>query len=271
MEVKANQQLFRNLIDKAKKSLIIISEGADADVVSAALALSSIIKSKDGIVHLYSPKKLEGDIALISGADQIKSTFESKNLILSFDYTKHPIEKISYKMNKNTFDLIVKPRLGNISLDEIQTSFSGGDYSLIIFIGVESVDNLPIFKRNREFFESLPSINIDIKEENKRFGKLNIIDEKKESICVLLALIFSDSEIKITKKASDLLLHGIKEATQNFAKVGSSSVFEAAAILSKTKEEAEGSLEEGKKVESENYNLPKDWLSPKIFRSSKVS
>ncbi len=276
MEVNVVAHQFKDLWSKTKKVLILMGGEPNADNVCAGLALADLLQSRGVVTHLISPEKLPQDLLVFYGAEDIKNDLESKNLIISFDYEKNPIEKVSYKIDGNTFNLIVKPRSGGIKLDDIQTSFVGGDYNLIIILGTADIKELRVYNSHPEIFESLPTINFDIEESNTRFGKLNIIDPKVGSISALLVLLLDEAGIKLPQKSSGLLLSGMRGATQNFTKVKSSVVFEAAALASRAKENKQEEADEGNNfkvnaAEEKDSDLPKDWLSPKVYRSSKVS
>jgi|SRR3989344_3275629 len=275
MQVNIVTDQFKDLIMKAKKVLILIGADVNADTVSAGLALADLLKSRGVDSHLVSEGSLPSELSVLSGFEQIKNNLEPKNLVISFNYAKNPIEKISYKIDGDILSLIVKPKIGGINLDEVQTSFVGGDYNLIVLLGVSEVKDLKNYNYYKDLFESLPTINIDTNENNSQFGKLNIIDQKTGSLCALLTLTLTEANIKLPQKCASLLLTGIKEVTQNFTKVKDSKVFEAAAYATKAKEseQEEVSTKSGLKehLPEEESDMPKDWLSPKIYRSSKVS
>ncbi len=270
MEVKANTFQLKDLINKSKKVLIFIGEEPLVDTVFSGLALNSLLKSFNKTSHLVSAGRLPDNVTLLAEAKEIAKDLESRKLIISFDYKKNPIDKVSYKIEGDKFNLIVKPKNKGLNLDEVQTSYVGGDYNLIIILGTQDLRGTKLYSVHTELFESLPTINIDINEANTRFGKLNIIDQKMESVSGLLSLLFNQSEIDLTEKCANLLLLGMREATQNFTKVNGARIFEAAAYATKSKEKM--NLEFTKSTDSDVKNdLPKDWLSPKVYRSSKVS
>ncbi|MEX0616181.1 MAG: hypothetical protein WD231_00035 [Candidatus Woykebacteria bacterium] len=274
MEVNVSYHQFKDLFSKAQKTLILIGGEVDIDTFGAALALKDVFKSNGKSVDLVCPETLPTNLSVLSGADEIKKTTESKSLIISFDYAKNPIEKISYKIVGDSFNLVIKPRGGSINLDEIKTSFVGGDYNLIITLCVKDIRSVESYQDNKEIFDSLPLINIDTNPENIRFGKLNIINHEIGSLSALLALLLDSSEVALPKKSAELLLNALREKTQNFTQVGSHLIFEAAAICTKLKESEQSEQRaevEGKGTTEEQKNLPKEWLSPKVYRSSKVS
>jgi nanoRNase/pAp phosphatase (c-di-AMP/oligoRNAs hydrolase) len=271
MEVNVKNHQFKDLLSKAKKILILIGSEPNFDVVSAGLALNNLLESRDKISHLVSSGKLPDGTSVLSGVDEIKNDLESKKLVISLDYEKNPIDNISYKIEGKTFNLIVKPRTSSLNLDEVQTSFIGADYNLIIVLGTKDIRSLGVYGEHREIFDSLPSINIDVDKSNTRFGKLNIVDSKIESVCGLLSLLLNDTGINLPEKSANLMLAGMREATQNFTKVMGPAIFEAAAYTAKSKGSEETRLSEVSAEEKEDDDLPKEWLSPKIYRSSKVS
>ena len=269
MEINRTSFQFKDLIEKSKKILIILGSEPSVDVVSAGIALNYGLKSVGKKVHLVATSNLPDNTSVLAGVEEIKKDLESKNLVISLDYEKNPIDKISYKMEGKTFNLIVKPRK-NINIEEVQTTFAGGDYNLIIILGTKNLKELETYLKHRDLFESVPTINIDIDESNFRYGKLNIIDTEIKSVSALVSLLLNDAKIKLPEKSANMLLLGIREATQNFTKVEGSKIFEAAAYTSRSKEEEEESTERPDE-EVVSTNLPKDWLSPKVYRSSKVS
>jgi len=270
MEVKANTLQLKDLLDKSKKILIMIGDEPSIDTVSAGLALNNLFKSHSKITHLVSADKLPENVTLLAESNEITKDLESRNLVISFDYKKNPVEKISYKIDGDKFNLIIKPRMKGLNLDEVETSYVGGDYNLIIILGTQDLRSTKTYSSHSELFESLPTVNIDVNDSNTRFGKLNIIDPKIDSVCGLISLILNQSEVELTEKCANLLLLGMREATQNFTKVKNSKIFEAAAYATKSKENKDFNFSEqnNKEIKSE---LPKDWLSPKVYRSSKVS
>ncbi len=271
MEVNVKNHQFEDLLSKANKVLILVGNEPNFDMVSAGLALNNLLKSCGKISHLVSTAKLPDDTAVLSGADEIKSDLESKKLVISLDYEKNPIDSVNYKIEGKTLNLIIKPRTSSLNLDEIQTSFIGADYNLIIVLGTKDIRSLEVYGSYREIFDSLPSINIDVDESNTRFGKLNIVDSKIESICGLLSLLLNDAGISLPEKSANLMLAGMRVATQNFTKVNGPAIFEAAAYTTRSKGSEKTRLPESSVKSKENNDLPKEWLSPKIYRSSKVS
>ena len=269
MEINNSSYQFKDLLEKAKKILILLGGKPNADLVSAGIALSHVLKSHSKSAHLVSVNSLPDTTSVISGVEEVKRDLESKNLVISLNYEKNPIDKISYKVEGKTFNLIVKPKKG-FNLDEVQTSFTGGDYNLIIILGTQDLKELKIYAKHKDLFESLPTVNIDTDESNTRFGKLNIIDPQLKSVSALISLLLNEVKIKLPEKSANLLLLGMREATQNFTNVSDSRIFEAAAYTTKAKEIQQGTEKETFE-EKVNKDLPEDWLSPKVYRSSKVS
>src|SRR3989337_671268 len=103
MEVNVKNHQFKDLLDKAKKILILLGNEPNFDVVSASLALNNLLKSYGKVSHLVSSGKLPDDTSVLSGVDEIRSDLEAKKLIISLDYEKNPIDNISYKIDGKTF------------------------------------------------------------------------------------------------------------------------------------------------------------------------
>jgi len=119
----------------------------------------------------------------------------------------------------------------------------------------------------------VPSLNFDKNRENTQFAKINLVSGTTDGACYLASNTFKNAKILLPTKAAEIMLVGIREATNNFTAVSDPTTFEAAAFLKRCMIPGMVSFE-NEKTETEvaeKQDNPENWLSPKIFRSSRVS
>ena len=173
------------------------------------------------------------------------------------------MDKVSYSLEGEYFNFIISPKGKKINEGEIKISSKGDEADLIIALGVTSLLQLEGYEK--DFVESKTVVSIDNNTGNTLFGKLNFVNEGSDSICGIVANLVEKSQIPLEGSAADLLMFGLRAATDNFNKVEDPITFEAAAFCAKwKKQQIEHPPEKAK-----SHQVPKEWLSPKIFRSNK--
>ncbi len=228
---------LQTLIEKAREVLITLPKAPNLDKTATALSLFLALSSKGKQVKVVCPDQMTVEFNQLVGVDKISNSINGgngRNLIIAFPYQEGSIEKVSYNIENNTFNLIIEPREGYpiISPNDIRYSFSGGNIDLIIAVGVTALNNLDtLYQNNQEFFANKPIINIDSQNQNQRFGKLNIIDPSVSSISELATYLLSQLNLPIDPDIATNLLTGITSASQNFtSKETSITTFEAAIV-----------------------------------------
>jgi len=262
MQVQAEDfALLANLIKQAKNILILCRQNPSADVLAAALFLEDTTGALGKNVQIVAKGNIpEGFGQIIK---KINNKIEPKKLVVSFNWRKNDVEKVSYQLEGEYFNFIISPSGKKIPDNEIRISSRGSEADLVITLGTPSLSILEDFER--EFVESKPVVNIDNNIENSAFGKLNFVNEGSDSICGIVANLVEKSQIPARAVAADLLLFGLRAATDNFNKVEDPITFEAAAFCAKLKKRQKDQPSE--KVEKPQ--VPREWLSPKVFRSNK--
>ena len=250
--------LWANLVRQAKNILILCHEDPSADILAAALFLESAMSSLGKNVQIVAKGNLPEGLG--EWHEKINNKIEPKKLIFSFNWRKNAVEKVSYQLEGECFNFIISPRGKKINEGEIKISSRGSEADLVITLGIPSLSDLEEFER--DFIESKTVVNIDNNTEKKLFGKLNFVNEESDSVCGIVANLTEKSKIPVKSPAADLLLFGLRAATNNFNKVNDPITFEAAAFCAKLKKRKEQPSEQIDKPQ-----VPREWLSPKVFRS----
>jgi len=228
---------IQTLVAGAKEIMIALPKSPNADKVATALSLFLALSSKGKQVKVVCTDPMTVEFNQLIGVDKITSVTNSgngRNLIISFPYQEGSIEKVSYNIENDAFNLVIEPREGYpiITPEVVRYSFGGGNIDLIITIGVASLTDLDsIYQSNQDLFASKPIINIDSQNHNQRFGKVNIVDPSVSSVSEMVLYLFSQLNLVISPDIATNFLAGITIGSQNFTSRETSIItFEAASV-----------------------------------------
>ena len=168
------------LIEKSSTVLIAVSSSPTFDAVAAGLSLYLSLTAQGKRVSIVSSVPMTVEYSYLVGLDLIGSSLNNsggRNLVISFPYQEGSIEKVSYNIENDTFNLVIEPREGypQVTEDVVQYSYSGGAASdLVITVGAESLEDLgDLYTANRVNFEGKPIITFHTSS-HPSFGKINI-------------------------------------------------------------------------------------------------
>jgi len=229
---------LRTLIDGAKEGIIVVTKNPSLDAMASSLALYLSLTSKGKNLQIISPTTTTVEFSHLIGVDKVKNHLNGsgngRNLIISFPYQEGSIEKVSYNIENDTFNLVIEPREGytTITPEMIQYSYSGGNIDFIITVGVEKLTDLDyLYSNNQTAFSNHPIVNIDIDTKNQRFGRINIIETGVSSLSELTLSLISNLGFNLDNDIATNLLYGITAGSQNFSsEKTSASTFEMAAL-----------------------------------------
>lgn len=232
---QANQA--RSFIESAQDVLIVLPKRPSFDAVASGLAFFLALSSKGKRVYIACPDQMTVEYNRLVGVDKITDSINGgsgKNLVISFPYQEGSIEKVSYNIENETFNLVVEPREGYpiVTPEMMRYSYSGGNTDVIICVGGSSLSDFDsIFNNNQGVFAEKPTVNIDINPQNNRFGKVNIVDPNSSSIAEITVSLFSIFGFTLDADNATNLYAGIASGSTNFtSNQTNAGTFENAAI-----------------------------------------
>jgi nanoRNase/pAp phosphatase (c-di-AMP/oligoRNAs hydrolase) len=203
---------IKDLITNANKIAVVPSKTAGLDSFTAGVGIYYAIKElgKDvSLIYLGRvPEKAEGLIQ----EDKIVSDVENRELVVSIDYSETPAAKVRYdNSTPGLLYLRLSPIDKNYNVQEnIRAGVKGHEYDLIVTVGAPVLRDLGRAYNELELeLNKVKIINIDNTDMNHRYGKVNVIDAKKDSLSLLVLSILSQAEYAITTKSAKALLTGI--------------------------------------------------------------
>ena len=282
---------FTNEIAQLKSSyasvsniLILVSENPSIDSLSSALALYISLKNSGKTTKIACSSDLTVEMSNLIAVDEVKKELGGKNFVISWDYTDGSIDKVSYNIENNKFNLVIQPRENStldISTDKIEFKKAGAFADLIFIVGAPSLSSLGnIYTQEHEMYSKTTIVNIDNNIKNEKYGKINLVSQTYLSICELVASLILELNLKTDADCSTNLLTGIDFTSQNLAAENiRPETLEIAAwcmknggkrFLTKKNTTPEPVVKEGISEKKAEEAPSPDWLQPKIFRGSSL-
>lgn len=232
-----NQKLFSSVQDSlatAQVVSIVLPQNPNLDKVAAGLALFLSLKKSGKRATIACSTEMTVAFSALVGVDKIQRKLAGRNLTITFDYIEDSIEKVSYNIEDNKFNLVIQPKAGvpPLSSERVSYSYSGGEADLVFTLGIQDLKDLGgLYQESKSFFEKQTIVDIDINPANNQFGKINLIDPTASSCSEVITHLVSRLGLPIDGDIASNLLLGIERTTNSFSssKVGAGT-FEAAAF-----------------------------------------
>jgi len=258
---------LQQALSPAQGILVVIPKNPSLDKMAASLSLYSSLRKSGKVATVTCPQPMTMEFSQLVGVDKVTDKIGSRNLVISFDYIKDSIEKVSYNVEGNKFNLVIQPKAGLPPLDtkNISYSYSGADSELIFVIGVQRLEDLGSFYEGEKKLDGeKPIVNIDYHPQNTQFGKINIFNPQASSYSEIVTLILKTLNLPFDQDIATNLLVGLRSATNNFQSPSvSAGTFEAAAFCLRA---GARRMEAPKPSEEEKKKASPDWLAPKIYK-----
>ena len=212
MKVSSDSKTALKTIQDAKSVGLLVSEGANADAVSAAMALFHLLSltSRPKKVVPIVPGKIPQEAQALPSSIEIKHDLGPKNLIVTLDTNKTPVEKVSYRSEGEKFQLVIHPVSRSFEVENIEYSYEGLDFDLLITLGVKKLTELgELYEKNRAEFEKAVIINMDVSSQNENYGQINIVDPTLASLSELVFHQLLAWELVPSKEVAQCLLTGL--------------------------------------------------------------
>lgn len=296
MDVTADITKSKELLDKASSILIVTHEHPNADSIGSALALFLGLTGLGKKVMVACPDPMTVELSGFVGVQKIVRDITSRNFIISLDYVDGSIDKVSYNIEGNKFNLVIEPRPGfeGFSQDKVSYSHGGASADLIISVDTIHLGGLKkLYEDNKELFSTKSVVNIDRHPNNAKYGTINLVNANASSTVEVVSQLLSHIGVALTADIATNVLNALYGATDNFQNTNvTAPAFELAAACLKSGGKRFGlkispseEVPAGEAVKDANVippltveapktapsgQAPPDWLKPKIFKSSNL-
>lgn len=216
LEIK--DQIFTT-INKSNNILITFPKNPSGDAICSSIAIFSILKKMDKKVTIVCDNFVAQEkYNFLTSIDKIQTKLINKEeFVININTSKKKIDSVKYEKNKDSVDIIIKPKENNFINDDITLSSSSANYDLIFTVASPDLESLgKIFSENVDMFYKNTIINIDKSPDNEQFGQINLINLSASSVSeIVYSLIKNKAEI-LNEKIAETLLTGIINETNSF-------------------------------------------------------
>lgn len=292
MDSQQDISKIKELLTTANDILIVTHKNPSIDSIGSSLALYLGLVSLGKKVTVVCPDAMTVAFSSFIGVQKIVPTIGNKNFVISLDYQEGSIEKVSYNIEGDKFNLVIEPRGGydGFSEDKVHYTHAGNAADIVCAIGMAHLGELDgLEEANKDVFSSKPIINIDTHAENMLFGSVNLVDPQASSVVELVSHVLSNLGVELTADIATNVLNALYGATDSFqSQKVTAQAFELAAACIKMggkkfvnqKDSEEMPTDESVAEtfplsdfssiaqEDSDRPTPPDWLKPKIFKSS---
>lgn len=230
-------QKLKDAIGKSNSIGIAVGHNPSIDEMGAALSLYLLLKNANKKVSVASPSDPIVEISSLVGINKVQRQFggDAGDLVVSFPYQEGEIEKVSYTLENNFLNIIVKASEQGLSFDEQDVRYTRGSGSidLLIAVGAPSLSDIGNVIDEQKL-SNVTVINIDNKPNNQGYGDIVLVQPQASSVSEHVADIVLTLGFSIEQDAAQNLMSGIMTATKNFQDPRTSSLaFEIVAFLMK--------------------------------------
>ena len=231
-------QKLKDAIAKSNSIGIAVGHNPSVDEMGAALAMYLLLKAAKKNVSVASPTDPIVEISSLVGIDRVQTNFggDAGDLVVSFPYQEGEIEKVSYTLENNFLNIIVKSSEKGLSFDsqDVRYSRGSGSIDLLIVVGAAQLSDIGDVIDSQKL-SNISIINIDNDPNNQGFGDIVMISPQASSVSEHVGDIALTLGFTIDQDAAQNMLSGIMSATNNFQDPRTSSLaFEISSILMKS-------------------------------------
>lgn len=234
---KQTIQRLKDTIAKSNSIGIAVGQNPSIDEMGGALALYLLLKKANKQVSIASPTDPIVEISSLVGIDRVQRSLSgsSGDLIVSFPYQEGEIEKVSYTLENNFLNIIVKASEQGLSFNDKDVKYTrgSGNIDLLIVVGAATLDQIGDIIDSQQL-ANISIINIDNDPNNQGYGDIVLVTPEASSVSEHVADIVLSLGFQLEQDLAQNLLSGIMSATDNFQSPQTSSLaFEVSAFLMK--------------------------------------
>lgn len=210
---------IKELLDKATDVLVVTHERPTADSMGATLALYLGLTGLGKRVTVACPDPMTVEHSSFIGANKVTSGLGRKNFVISLDYVDGSIEKVSYNIEGDKFNLVIEPREGfeEFTKDKVHYSYSGTNVGVIFSVDTIHLGGLKrLFDEDKNLFSQKPVINIDRHPNNAQYGAINMVNIQASATAEIVAQVLEGLGVALTVDIATNFLNAVYGATNNF-------------------------------------------------------
>ncbi len=216
MEPTPKQQAV-SLITRSQKILVVPGK-PDGDSIGSALAMMQTLRKLNKEVAVATLDPITESFNFLPGIQEITSELDGqRDFIITLTNAAAEPEKLSYNYTEGHLNIVITPKAGTYSSDNVTFTQSGFKYDLIVTVDAPDFHMLgAIYEQHPDLFRETPLLNLDHHASNAYFGAVNIVDLTATSTGEMLVAIIEALNVEIDADMATGLLTGIIADTGSF-------------------------------------------------------
>jgi phosphoesterase RecJ-like protein len=216
MEPTPKQQAI-SLINTAHRILVVPGR-PDGDSVGSALALLLILAKAGKQVVAVTMDEVPDTYRFLPARDQLTNELVGvRDFIISLNGNNTEPDKLSYNIEGGRLNIIITPKTGSYSAENVTFTEGAFKYDLIITLDAPVLSELgKIYTTQPEIFNQVPVLNIDHHASNAHFGSVNLVDIAATSTGEILVSLAEALNVEFDADIATCLLTGIVSDTGSF-------------------------------------------------------
>lgn len=207
-------------IGRATRILIAIPRRYTIDALASACALGHVLAARgtraDIVADGYRPQP---HTDFLRGSLPVYGTlYGVRQMVISLPVAEQKITDFSYDVKDGMLSIMLTPERGTFDEKSVAVSHSGYRYDLIIAIDADTPETLgDTHALHRDFFFSIPVVNVAHRSTNEHFGQINAVDLTASSCAeIVYDLIRSIDAHAVAGDVATCVLAGIMNKTKGF-------------------------------------------------------
>lgn len=216
-------QSFQSQLNNVTNVLIATRPNPSFDAISSMVSLALSFQKAQKQVTVFCATPLTVEFGNLIGIDQVKQQVGNKNLIVTIKgYAKAGVDKVSYNVEGEDFNLVVVPKTGVAPFNpqNISYSYSGVDAQLVVLVDVQSLDQLgDFYLRDKDFFAKTPIANVDASTTNTNYATFNLTNQAASSCVEITGYLLQYLKYQVDSDIATNIFYGLMKVTVNLTDV----------------------------------------------------
>lgn len=213
-------QQINLLLSPVKEVVIFIRPNPDLDALVAGVALAEALKGIGRRANVVSPTKISGELGELPISETVLDFIPDKQLEATITYKTGSLSNISFQKDSDSLKLKLLPESGGQPIDPAKVNYKQHQLKpeAAFTIEIENLAHLQDFyQKNEQFIKRIPIINVDYHKTNAKYGRINLIDTKANSVSEMITLMLYDLRVRLSPEVAKMLYQGIGFKTNNFS------------------------------------------------------
>lgn len=237
-------QQVKDAISRSNSIGVVVGQNPTLDDMAATLSLYLLLNQIGKKVVVASPTTPLVEVSSLVGINKVQTNLggEAGDLVVSFPYAEGEIDKVSYTLENNQLNIIVKSGEKGLSFDERDVRYTRGSgrVDLLFVVGTARLSDLGELAAGDKL-SGAKIINIDNKGVNQKFGDIVLVYPQATSVTEVVGDLILSLGLNIDQDAAQNMLSGLTSATNNFQDPRTSALaFEVASFAVKSGAKRDG-------------------------------